>query len=85
MAWAYANDVAAPGSKHRRRRVRSGFATKAEALASLRDAQQADATGRLRSSTGLDAVPSLIEHLSDGRMDPLAIGRMEEGNPDKEC
>ena len=46
-AWAYALDVAIPGSARRRRRVRSGFSTKAEALAALRDAQQADSAGRL--------------------------------------
>lgn len=51
IGWVYVLDVAIPGSSRRRRRVRSGFATKAEALTALRAAQHADATGRLVEPT----------------------------------
>lgn len=47
IGWVYVIDVAIPGSSRRRRRVRSGFSTKAEALAALMEAQQADSAGRL--------------------------------------
>lgn len=47
VAWVYAVDVAIPGSTDRKRRVRSGFDTKKEALAALREVQKADATGKL--------------------------------------
>jgi integrase len=47
VAWAFVVDVGPPGAKRRPRRTGSGFATKKEALAALREIQQADTTGRL--------------------------------------
>ncbi len=67
VAWVYAVDVSVPGSKRRRRRVRSGFATKKEALAALRDAQQADATGKLVEPTRMTVGEYLTEWLAATR------------------
>lgn len=47
IAWAFVVDVGAAGSKRRPRRTGSGFTTKKEALAALREVQQADSKGRL--------------------------------------
>ncbi|MFN2485692.1 MAG: Arm DNA-binding domain-containing protein [Acidimicrobiia bacterium] len=47
VAWAFVVDVGAAGAKRRPRRTRSGFATKKEAVAVLREVQQADSKGKL--------------------------------------
>ena len=70
VAWAYAVDVAIPGSKERKRRVRSGFDTKKEALAALRDVQQADAIGKLVEPTRMTVSEYLVDWLAASRGPP---------------
>lgn len=60
-------DVAVPGSSRRRRRVRSGFATKAEALAALREAQHDDYKGRLVEPTRVSVAEYLDSWLATTR------------------
>lgn len=67
VAWVYSVDVAVPGSKERRRRVRSGFGTKKEALAALREVQQADATGKLVEPTRMTVAEYLADWLAATR------------------
>lgn len=55
VAWGFVVDVAAPGAKRRKRRTRSGFATKKEALAAMREVQQADAGARSAGGPGAPA------------------------------
>lgn len=60
-------DVAAPGAKRRKRRTRSGFATKKEALAAMRELQQADATGKLVEPTRMTVSEYLNRWLEASR------------------
>lgn len=67
VAWAFVVDVGAAGAKRRPRRTRSGFATKKEALAALRETQQADTSGRLVEPTKMTVAEYLIEWLAANR------------------
>lgn len=67
VAWVYALDIAVLGSRRRRRRVRSGFTTKAEALAALREAQQEDSSGRLVEPTRMTLSDYLVDWLAGTR------------------
>ena len=67
VAWAFVVDVGAPGAKRRPRRTRSGFATKREALAALREVQQADDTGRLVEPSKMTVEEYLAQWLAAGR------------------
>lgn len=67
MAWVYVLDVAILGSKRRRRRVRSGFATKKDALDARRQAQHDDAKGRLVEPTRMTVGEYLARWLEASR------------------
>lgn len=67
VAWGFVIDVALPGAKRRKRRTRSGFATKKEALAAMRDVQDAQSKGRLVEPTRTTVGEYLTEWLAAAR------------------
>ncbi len=67
IAWGFVIDVALPGAKQRKRRTRSGFATKKEALGAMRDVQDAQAKGRLVEPTRMTVGDYLTEWLAATR------------------
>ena len=67
VAWGFVVDVALPGAKQRKRRTRSGFATKKAALAAMRDVQKAQAKGRLVEPTRMTVAEYLTEWLAATR------------------
>jgi len=67
VAWGFVIDVALPGARRRKRRTRSGFATKKEALAAMRDVQDARAKGRLVEPTRMTVGEYMAEWLAATR------------------
>ena len=67
VAWGFVVDVALPGAKKRKRRTRSGFATKKAAVKAMRDVQKAQAKGRLVEPTRMTVGEYLTEWLAATR------------------
>lgn len=67
VAWGFAVDVAPPGSARRKRVTHSGFPTKSDALAAMREVQEAAATGRLVEPTRMTVEDYLTQWLAASR------------------
>lgn len=67
VAWGFVVDVAPPGAARRKRVTRSGFPTKKEALAAMREVQETDAIGRLVEPTRMTVGDYLTSWLTASR------------------
>ncbi|HLF43081.1 MAG TPA: tyrosine-type recombinase/integrase [Acidimicrobiia bacterium] len=67
VGWGFVFDVALPGAKRRKRVTRSGFSTKKQAVAAMREVQEADAKGSLVEPTRLTVGEYLAEWLAATR------------------